>query len=224
MDVPPQQPSSSSSSEQPPPFRPVLPRSLNVPIPAPAAQEPVQRPQWTHHGFEDDEPYVPPEPVVPIVLAPRRLGTRQEQLEQGLLAIGGLQTREVIEARLKQQSYDDRDSLLLRSDEDLFVGDDNWREEQDRRYMAASQKAWAGMKPSDIAREGYMKKDHSHERKPPGRSAQRKAAAEARRRRPEGLYPSPTPDDLKALQNREKYIQDEMALRSKNDGKDERNK
>jgi hypothetical protein len=198
-------------------------------IPAPAS-EPLERPQWTHHGFEDDEPYVAPPPIVPLVLAPRRLGTGREQFMQGLEMIGGLQSREVVEARLKQQPYDQRDSLLLRSDDDLFVGDDNWREEQDRRYAAASQKVWDGMKPSDIAREGYMKREHAHahgEKKTPGRSAQRKAAAEQKRnnkKKTEGLYPSPTPDDLKALQNRDKYIADEMALRSKDAEKAMRNK
>jgi len=35
----------------------------------------------------------------------------------------------------------------------------------------------------------------------PGRSAQRKAQAEARKKK-EGLYPSPTADDLKVLRNK----------------------
>jgi|WetSurMetagenome_2_1015567.scaffolds.fasta_scaffold00274_5 hypothetical protein len=202
---------------------------MQIPVPG---LEPLERPQWSHHGFEDDEPYVPPQPIVPLVLAPRRLGTGREQFMQGLEMIGGLQSREVVEARLKQQPYDQRDSLLLRSDDDLFVGDDNWREEQDRRYAAASQKAWDGMKPSDIAREGYMKREHSHshgeKKKTPGRSAQRKAAAEQKRnnnkKKTEGLYPSPTPDDLKALQNRDKYLADDKILRDKDAEKAMRNK
>jgi hypothetical protein len=101
---------------------------------------------------------------------------------------------------MKQQPYDQRDSLLLKSDDDLFVGDDEWRKEQDRRYMAASHQAWSAMTPSDIAREGYMKRTPASQKKM-GRSAQRKAEAEKRRQK-EGLYPSPTPDDLKALRNK----------------------
>ena len=136
---------------------------------------------------------------------------------QGIEMIGCPPDRATAEARLKQQPYDQRDSLLLRSDEDLYMGDDNWREEQDRRYTAASQQAWKAMTPSDIAREGLMKReargpgepvgeDGLVHRLPPthkkvGRSGQRKAQAEARRKK-EGLYPSPTPDDLKALRNK----------------------
>ena len=113
--------------------------------------------------------------------------------------MGGLQDRATVETRLKQQPYDQRDSLLLRSDDDLFVGDDAWREEQDRRYMAASQEAWKAMPPHEIAREGYMARGGKSTKKE--RAAQRKARQEQAKKR-EGLYPKPDADDLKALRNK----------------------
>jgi hypothetical protein len=126
----------------------------------------------------------------------------------GLEAIGAPKTQAELEARLKQRREEDRDSLDVPDDE-LFVTRPGWVEEQDARYVAQSQKVWADMPPSEIAREGYMKMEasgggHRHQPKPRGRSAQRKAEAESRRRRQQGssLYPQPSAKDLEALRNK----------------------
>lgn len=117
--------------------------------------------------------------------------------------IGGLQDRATAETRLKQQPDDQVDSLLLCSDDDLFVGNDAWREEQDRRYMAASQEAWKAMPPHEIAREGYMAREAKARGTPTKkeRAAQRKARLEQKKKR-EGLYPQPNADDLRAMRNK----------------------
>jgi hypothetical protein len=103
-------------------------------------------------------------------------------------------------ARLKQREEDQRDSLDV-PDDMLFVTRPGWVEEQDARYMRESQQAWKQMPASEIAREGYMKMKAQKLKRAPGRSAQRKAQAEARKKK-EGLYPSPTADDLKVLRNK----------------------
>jgi hypothetical protein len=172
------------------------------------------RPRWSHHGLEGDDPVHPPSvlPPVPLVLNKSRLGgKREDQFVRGLELIGAPKTEAELEARLKQRPDDWRDSLDVPDDE-LFVTRPGWVEEQDARYVAQSQKVWSDMRPSEIAREGYMKMQagagHIHHDKPRGRSAQRKAEAEARRRRKQGnnssssLYPQPTDKDLEALRNK----------------------
>lgn len=197
MDAPPP----PAQAEGPPPFRPrTIPRSAPVAVPTDKEKE---APRWSHHGFEDDEPYVHHNSPVPLVLAPRRLGSNGQQFVEGLAMIGGLQDRATVETRLKQQPDDQVDSLLLCSDDDLFVGNDAWREEQDRRYMAASQEAWKAMPPHEIAREGYMAREAKARGTPTKkeRAAQRKARLEQKKKR-EGLYPQPNADDLRAMRNK----------------------
>ena len=187
---------------------------MDVPAPQdegpPPFQPPVrQRPQWTHHGFEedddpccaDDDPPHPPavSPAIPMVLNRSRLRTRGQQFLKAHELIGGTD-KATLEARLKQRTEDQRDSLDVPDDE-LFVTKPGWVEEQDARYARDSQQAWKQMPPSEIAREGYMKMKAQHPKRAPGRSAQRKAQAEARKKK-EGLYPSPNADDLKVLRNK----------------------
>jgi hypothetical protein len=149
---------------------------------------------------------VPTAATVPLVLNSSRLRSRGDQFIKGWELVGGT-TYDAAEVRLKQRDATDYKDSLDVPDDELFVSKPGWVEEQDRRYTANSQDAWKRMQPSDIAREGYMKMEaphsHSHKKKgPPGRSAQRRAEADQRRKKKEGLYPSPSPAEMDALRNK----------------------
>jgi len=163
-------PTVPTSIEEPPPFQPVQSRrqqSAPIPIHRPESAAAVPHltpdhiPRWTHHGFEDDEchpdcqhdhsqdpPHPPPLEPVPLVLNHSRLGLKPgEQTMQAMRMIGSAD-RATIEARLKQREFEEdaRDSLDVPDDE-LFVTRPGWVEEQDRRYVANSQRSGARWLP-----------------------------------------------------------------------------
>jgi len=169
--------------------------------------QPAPAPVWTHHGWDDEDRISSPvaSAPVPLVLTGSRLYARPgERLMAGLELIG-CTDQATTEARLKQRDSRDPDSLDLPGG-DEFIADDEWRQARDREYVAASQAAWQQMTPSDIAREGLSARLSSSSSRSGRRGAAKKGKngkdGKGGKKKKDPLYPSPNPDELKALRNK----------------------